>query len=195
MRHSQNNENVRRKMRRAQLSTAWSSKSGRTTRRQARSGEINWTEAHDSLTNYNVSPLNREELSGRKWAALGTSWAISLQMQSDSRPGLGNNCCRCQPLTKVAWLEQDFWAAETFDADSDNVIIKNLVDLSSHVRTLSYGLQLGIKVERNVAQLHLDIALNLACRGGVERVPPISEDLDQKNSVRSRSAKSNRRMV
>ena len=71
-----------------------------------------------------------------KWSAHSVWWASSLQMLSGSRQLLGQQLLRkCQPLVNEAWLEQDFWAAETCDADSDVVTIGQLVDLI--VSTLS----------------------------------------------------------
>ena len=73
-------------------------------------------------------------------------------------------------LTDGAWLEENFWAAETFGADSDDVAVRKLVGFLL-VETFRCGLQISIMIERNVAQHLLNIAHNLAFRGGGEGVP------------------------
>ena len=54
---------------------------------------------------------------GSAWCVVGHSIAEAIGIVGR----LGNNCCRRQPLIDETWLEQDFRAVDTFDAESDDV--------------------------------------------------------------------------
>mmetsp|Transcript_22655 Transcript_22655/g.49540 ORF Transcript_22655/g.49540 Transcript_22655/m.49540 type:complete len:290 (-) Transcript_22655:52-921(-) len=79
-------------------------------------------------------------------------------------------------LAHEAWLEQDFWAAETLRSNGDDVAIRQFVSLLL-VTALRCSLHLAVKVQGDVAKFLLDVSNNLALSGGGEGVAALSEDL------------------
>lgn len=67
--------------------------------------------------------------------------------------------------TQEGWLEEGFWAPESFIADGDNLTIRQLVGLLKR-RGGGSGGHLLLKVQGNIAKLFLDITDNfpLSCK-------------------------------
>ena len=59
-------------------------------------------------------------------------------------------------LAHKAWLEQDFWAAETFRSNGDDVAIRQFVSFLL-VTALRCSLHLAVKVQGDVAKFLLEI--------------------------------------
>ena len=59
-------------------------------------------------------------------------------------------------LAHEAWLEQDFWAAETLRSNGDDVAIRQFVSLLL-VTALRCSLHLAVKVQGDVAKFLLEI--------------------------------------
>ena len=59
-------------------------------------------------------------------------------------------------LAHEAWLEQDFWAAETLRSNGDDVAIRQFVSLLL-VTALRCSLHLAVEVQGDVAKFLLEI--------------------------------------
>ena len=79
-------------------------------------------------------------------------------------------------LTNERWLEENFWAAETFVTNGNDVTVGKFVRLLE-IRRLGGGLHLLIKVHGNVAEFLLDVTDNFTLGSGSERVTTLGEDL------------------
>ena len=79
-------------------------------------------------------------------------------------------------LAHKAGLEKDLRASEALGAHGDDVSVGQLVGLLL-VAALAGCLHLAVKVQRDVAQLLLDVADNLTLRRGGEGVAALGQDL------------------
>ena len=76
------------------------------------------------------------------------------------------------------YLEESFWATETFVTDGDDLSIGKFVGLLKRGGGGSGG-HLLLEVEGDVAELLLDVTDDFTLSGGRERVTTLSEDLHQ----------------
>merc|ERR1719161_1386261 len=81
-------------------------------------------------------------------------------------------------LTNEAWLKEHLGAPETLASYSDYVAIGKLISFLL-VRAFRCFFHLSVEVERDVAQLFLNIAHDLALGSCGERVTTLSEDFHQ----------------
>ena len=79
-------------------------------------------------------------------------------------------------LAHKAGLEKDLRASEALGAHGDDVSVGQLVGLLL-VAALAGCLHLAVEVQRDVAQLLLDVADNLTLRRGGEGVAALGQDL------------------
>merc|ERR1719231_1056226 len=81
-------------------------------------------------------------------------------------------------LPNEAWLEEHLRATEALTANGDDVAIRKLVCLLL-VRALGCSLHFCIEVQRNVAQLFLDVTDNLTLGSGGKGVTTLCQDLHE----------------
>lgn len=150
---------------------------------------------HDRVVGRLVNTGSLESEEGRLEESLGGAEAEKRRRVSSTRPARRQ---RDEPLV----------------SDGDDLSIGELVRLLES-RGLGGGLHLLLKVERDVTELLLDVANDLALGGGGEGVSTLHEDLDEvvlearegvsglleaqetetRRTVRSRPARSRRRMA
>ena len=79
-------------------------------------------------------------------------------------------------LAHEAGLEKDLRAAEALSTNSDDVAVWQFIRLLL-IAALARRLHLAVEVQRDVAELLLDVADNLTLRRGGERVATLGQDL------------------
>ena len=81
-------------------------------------------------------------------------------------------------LSDEGRLEKNLGATEALVSDGDDVAVWELVGLLD-LAALCGGLHLGVKVERNICELLLDVADNFTLGCGGERIASLGENLHQ----------------
>merc|ERR1719209_2005249 len=75
------------------------------------------------------------------------------------------------------WLEEGFWATESFVSDGDDLTVGKLIALLEGGG--GGGGHLGFKVQGNIAKLFLDVSDDFTFSGGDEGVSSFSKDLHE----------------
>lgn len=80
--------------------------------------------------------------------------------------------------TEHGWLEESLWGAEALVADGDDLAVWKLIRLLKR-GALAGGLNLLLEVERDVAELLLDVTNDFTFGGGGEGVATLGENLHE----------------
>jgi hypothetical protein len=122
---------------------------------------------------------------GNTWVHGGTSGedVVSVQVLTDVNVALhdsvvGGLMDTSRFHTNEGWLEEGFWATESFVSDGDDLTVGKLIALLEGGGGGGGG-HLGFEVQGNIAKFFLDVSDDFTFSGGDEGVSSFSKDLHE----------------